>query len=118
MMKEERDFGCPGCDAQPGDGYTADCHHPEGCGYWKSSMGALSNRLGVLKDRVSGSDRIWCEHQVDDIHKQVVHGSKLLRRLHTCEAKARFIAARCECFGRVELEHLGGKSYVIRVEFL
>jgi len=45
----EEDFSCPGCDAEPGDGYTADCHHPVGCGYYKAAMGALSNRLGLLK---------------------------------------------------------------------
>jgi len=45
---DQEDFGCPGCDARPGDGYTADCHHPEGCGHWKA-QGGLSNRLGNLK---------------------------------------------------------------------
>ena len=50
MENEEEDMSCPGCDAEPGDGYTADCHHPVGCGYYKASMGALSNRLGTLSE--------------------------------------------------------------------
>lgn len=45
----EDSYGCPGCDAEPGDGYTAHCHHPEGCGYFKQVFGALSNRIGKLK---------------------------------------------------------------------
>lgn len=36
---------CPGCACEPGSGYTAGCHHPEGCGYFKATMGALSSRL-------------------------------------------------------------------------
>jgi hypothetical protein len=43
------DDSCPGCDSRPGDGYTADCHDPEGCGYYKKEFGALSNRFGELK---------------------------------------------------------------------
>ena len=25
---------CPGCGAEPGDGCTAGCNHPEGCGFF------------------------------------------------------------------------------------
>lgn len=35
---------CPGCLCEPGDGYTAECHHPDGCGYFKAH-GGLSSRL-------------------------------------------------------------------------
>jgi hypothetical protein len=46
------DMSCPGCAAQPGDGYTADCHHPEGCGYFKAAFGALSSRLPLKLDYI------------------------------------------------------------------
>jgi hypothetical protein len=26
---------CPGCNAAPGDGLTAGCNHPDGCGFWR-----------------------------------------------------------------------------------
>ena len=29
------DCSCPGCGCAPGDGVTADCDHPDGCGYLK-----------------------------------------------------------------------------------
>lgn len=27
---------CPGCGCRPGDGVTATCYHPDGCGYHKT----------------------------------------------------------------------------------
>jgi len=38
-------FCCSTCGAEPGDGYTAECHDADGCGYAKANFGALSNRL-------------------------------------------------------------------------
>ncbi len=32
MASEE----CPGCGCMPGDGYTVNCYHPTGCGYFKN----------------------------------------------------------------------------------
>jgi hypothetical protein len=30
---------CPGCHAQPGDGLTEGCNHPDGCGFWRQFVG-------------------------------------------------------------------------------
>lgn len=27
---------CPGCGCKPGDGITANCYHPGGCGFWRT----------------------------------------------------------------------------------
>ena len=29
------DDRCPGCGCEPGDGLTANCYHPDGCGYYR-----------------------------------------------------------------------------------
>ena len=39
------DERCPGCGAKAGDGLTAGCHHPDGCGWAKAQHGGLSSRL-------------------------------------------------------------------------
>ncbi len=36
---------CPGCGCRAGDGLTADCHHPDGCGHGKAVHGGLSSQL-------------------------------------------------------------------------
>ncbi len=34
MHTDEDNERCPGCGCGPGDGRTAGCTHPDGCGYW------------------------------------------------------------------------------------
>ena len=36
---EEDDEACPGCGCKPGDGVTATCFHPDGCGFSKTAHG-------------------------------------------------------------------------------
>lgn len=37
------DDACPGCGCRPGDGLTAGCNHPDGCGYFRGWHEALGN---------------------------------------------------------------------------
>jgi len=64
------------------------------------------------------SDRVWCDFQVNSIHRENIHGPTLLRHLHTSLEKAEAIVKGCEAFGLVRLYRLDGKSFVVRVEFL
>lgn len=60
---------CPGCGCGPGDGLTAGCSHPEGCGYWKafddpkqSLPESLRGRFLVYVDKTNlflTRDRSW-----------------------------------------------------------
>lgn len=34
VYEDANDYPCPGCGSLPGDGYTAGCDHPDGCGYF------------------------------------------------------------------------------------
>lgn len=43
---------CPGCGRQPGDGVSATCDHPDGCGYWKSMHGEPSRPANQPGDGV------------------------------------------------------------------
>jgi len=39
LAEELNPEACPGCGCLPGDGISADCDHPEGCGFWKAVGG-------------------------------------------------------------------------------
>lgn len=42
---------CPGCGCKPGDGITAACNHPEGCGYFKQvAPAARGTEAAKLQD--------------------------------------------------------------------
>lgn len=36
---------CPGCGCRPGDGRTAGCTHPVGCGYWQAISATAAGSL-------------------------------------------------------------------------
>jgi len=65
------------------------------------------------------SDRIWCDLQVNSIHKEKNFGpthNRHFRRISLEKAEA--IVKGCKAFGTARLYTLGSKIYVVRVEFI
>jgi len=49
---------CPGCGCKPGDGYTAECEHPAGCGYFKAMAGNFQTFADELMQELPAATEI------------------------------------------------------------